>query len=292
MILIPIGDDNDEGHAHHHEDFIHWGLIFACLLVFGYETYLICQGIDKLDAFVDRWSFDPRVYLGSNFLSLGYGGRVVMLLKCLGHLGNMGAVRMVTHAFIHGSPLHLFGNLFILWMLGDNVEFAMGHWRYLFFFIFMAMFSEFGSIIFSTNANFMPGIGASGAIMAVAGAYIFYFPKAHINIFYNIMLVYWGIFGVPAWLFLGLMGVGDLVTAYNEYGTNYGMVGVTAHASGFVMGILLAYPLRKNKKEPLYRRGERVPYNKSLAETLRQRREKAARGEAAEETSIDRWDDK
>ena len=275
MILVPISDDNDEGHAHHHHDFIHYGLIFICIAVFIYEGIIYSQhGVAGLQAFAEQWSFEPR-RLGNNFLTASFWDRAIILLKYLSHLENMGLVKMLASTFLHAGFLHLFGNMLVLWMLGDNVEYAMGHLRYLLFFLFAGIVSNFGDVVFTSVATFRGGIGASGAVMAVAGAYLFYFPKAKINFFYLIMIFWWGIFALSARLVIGLYFLLQVAEAYMGYGTNYGMVAIWAHVTGFVMGFLLAWPLRKNHKEALRQPHARKAYSKSLTATMRERRERA-----------------
>lgn len=271
-MIFPVGDDNDEGHSRHHHDFVHYGIILLCLCMFIYECYLILQPGQALRAFIERWSFDPKTYLGNGFLKQDFAGRSWTLLKCFADLRNGALGKAILDTFIHGSPAHLFGNMLLLWMLGDNVEYAMGHLRYFLFYILSAVLATFGATVLSTYANFNGGIGASGAIMAVAGAYLVYFPKAKINFFYLIFF-FWGIVGISARLVIGAYALGDMTTAYHGYGTDYGKIGVWAHVFGFTFGVLLAFFFKRNLKEPLRQPGTRRPYNKSALAALRERRE-------------------
>jgi membrane associated rhomboid family serine protease len=269
MLLFPVSDDNDEGYASHAKDFVHWGLIFCCLVAFGIEIYqAVAYGMEGVGAFIERWSFDPRI-LGDNYLRMGFADRAVKLGKYLMHIDNMALVQILASTFLHGGLAHLFGNLLVLYMLGDNVEYAMGHLRYLLFFLFAGIASECGEIIFTTYSNFKGGIGASGAIMAVAGAYMFYFPKAKINFFYMILVFWWGIFALPARLVIGVYFLAQVAEAIHDYGTDYDNVAVWAHVTGFALGLLLAWPLRKNRNEPLYQPRARAAYNRSLRGRLR-----------------------
>ncbi|TAL35245.1 MAG: rhomboid family intramembrane serine protease [Alphaproteobacteria bacterium] len=273
MILVPISDDNDEGHSHHHHDFIHYGLIFICIAITVYEGWLYgAHGVGALKLFIDQWSFEPR-RLGDNFLRAPLWERCLILAKYLSHLENMGLVKMLAATFLHAGFAHLFGNMLVLWMLGDNVEYAMGHIRYLLFFLIAGILSNCGEVVLSTVANFRGGIGASGAVMAVAGAYLFYFPKAKINFFYFILIFWWGVFAVSARVVIGIYFLLQGAEAWLGYGSDYGMVAVWAHVSGFLFGLLMAWPLRKNRKEALYQPHARKAYAKSLATAMRERRE-------------------
>ncbi len=273
MLLIPVSDDNDEGYGYHYQDFVHWGLIFVCLVAFGIEVYQFANyGVNGLQAFIERWSFDPRI-LGDNYLRMGFADRAVKLGKYLMHVDNMALVQILASTFLHGGLAHLFGNLLVLYMLGDNVEYAMGHVRYLLFFLVAGIVSQCGELIFVTYSNFMGDIGASGAIMAVAGAYMYYFPKARINFFYMILIFWWGIFSVPARLVVGLYFVAQVAEAVHDYGTNYDNVAVWAHVTGFAMGLLCAGLLRKDRDEPLRQPQARAAYNRSLRARLRNRQD-------------------
>lgn len=277
MIVFPLSDDNDENHARHHHHFIHYGLIFICIAVSFYEIYLLIGGgIGRLENWVDHYAFDPRM-LGSEFLPLSFPQRALKLASYLAHLGNFGLLRMIASTFIHGGLLHLFSNLFVLWMLGDNVEYAMGHVRYLLFFLLAGVASNFGETVFSTAANFVPLIGASGAIMAVAGAYMVYFPEARINFFYAIAIIWWGIYSVSARIVIGLYVLLQFAIAYFDYGTSYDHVGIWAHVTGFLFGVAMAWPLRQNRKERLVQPGGREAYRRSLRTAMRERQDRYRR---------------
>lgn len=274
MILIPISDDNDERHARHRHDFIHYGLIVLCIAVFIYEFYLIISGdgAGRLENWIDRYSFDPRM-LGSAFLALSFPDRVIKLAAHLAHVENFAILKMLASTFMHGGLMHLFSNMFVLWMLGDNVEYAMGHIRYLLFFLLAGIVSECGDVVFATAQTFRGGIGASGAIMAVAGAYMFYFPKARINFFYVFGIFWWGVFSVSARIVIAVYILSQMALAIHNYGTNYDNVGIWAHVTGFVMGLTLAWFLRKDRKQPLSQPEARKAYARSVAATIRARQQ-------------------
>jgi membrane associated rhomboid family serine protease len=242
-VLIPISDENEEGYRNWYHHPVHYFFIAACCVVFIYETYLLVQhGDAALQAFADRWSFDPREYLGTGFLTLQPARKFSVLMKCLAQWRNLGLVKMLASAFLHASPMHLLGNMYILWILGDNVEYAMGSVRYFVFFLLVSLLSEMGRVLLSSGGDFMPAIGASGAIMAVAGAYWMYFPKAEINFFY-VFFPWWGVFSIRARIVLAFMFLSDAATTWYEYSHHhYSDVAVGAHASGFIAGMLLAFP--------------------------------------------------
>ncbi|HPQ68665.1 MAG TPA: rhomboid family intramembrane serine protease [bacterium] len=144
---------------------------------------------------------------------------------------------MITSAFLHGGVLHLLFNMWFLWIFGDNVEDKLGPVRFLGFYLMGAVAAAAAHIIVSLGSP-IPMIGASGAISAVLGAYLFYFPKAKIK-----SLVIFFIVPLPAWLFLGIwFGTQILSTLSTEQGVAW-----FAHIGGFLYGFLISLRDKKNK---------------------------------------------
>jgi membrane associated rhomboid family serine protease len=253
MIFLPLYDDNDEGYPRFRDHFVNNGFILLCILVFIYELSL---GENGLTLFLHYNTFDPATVLGPSFLSLSPLHRTQALFRHLTDLNNFHDVlNIFKSTFIHGGFMHLFSNIFVLWMLGDNVEYAMGHVRYFFFFIGTALIAQFCQIIYSTDLNFVSQVGASGAIMAVAGVYLVYFSKARVNFFYWWFVFWWGIWDVSARLVMMAYFIILLVVAYAEdSGALEGEhIANWAHVYGFVSGVILALPLRYARDEKYFR---------------------------------------
>jgi membrane associated rhomboid family serine protease len=147
----------------------------------------------------------------------------------------------VTGLFIHAGFLHILSNMWFLWIFGDNVEAAIGHIKYLGFYLFCGIAASFAQYIFMPGAT-LPLIGASGAIAGVLGAYLRYFPKNKIDTLVPVfglpiiiavpasfMLIYW--FIIQA--FSGVAGVTTAAIAL-------GGVAYIAHIGGFLSGFLLS----------------------------------------------------
>ncbi|HYD17403.1 MAG TPA: rhomboid family intramembrane serine protease [Patescibacteria group bacterium] len=245
MLLLPVGDVNDEGEGHH--SFVNALLILFCVLVFGYEMHLNALGGTALEQFLNPWMFDPKTQLGESFLQLQPHQRIGPLLARLFDLQSGAFVKMAAAAFFHGSLLHLAGNMLVLWMLGDNVEYVMGHIRYFFFFILCAVLATCTELMFATPSNFEGIIGASGGIFGVAAAYLIYFPRAKINFFYWFFFVFWGRRAVSARFVIALYAISQFVTAYTGIGSDYGRVAVWAHVGGFISGFILAFLFRQGR---------------------------------------------
>ena len=95
------------------------------------------------------------------------------------HFGLNLLVRPFSAMFMHGGWMHLIGNMWILWIFGDNVEDRLGHVRFLFFYLMCGLFSMGVHILFSWNSQ-IPTLGASGAIAGVLGAYLVLYPRARV----------------------------------------------------------------------------------------------------------------
>jgi membrane associated rhomboid family serine protease len=155
-------------------------------------------------------------------------------------------VSIVVSMFLHGGWLHLLGNMLFLWIFGNNVEDRMHHVPYLAFYLLGGL-AAFGLQFVLDTASAVPTLGASGAIAAVLGAYLFLFPGARVTtlvIFFFITLV-----ELPAVVVLGLWfvlqffsGVGDLGGDVN------GGVAYWAHVGGFAFGFLVAAALLRRRR--------------------------------------------
>ncbi len=141
--------------------------------------------------------------------------------------------QFITYAFLHGGLLHIGGNMFFLYIFGNNVNDKLGHFGYLCFYLAGAVFSAVGH----TLVNNAPVIGASGAIAAVTGAYLVLFPQTLITIVYWFYIV--GTVDVPALYFIALkMIILDNVIA--RFTPN---VAYDAHLAGYAFGIIASLVL-------------------------------------------------
>lgn len=153
---------------------------------------------------------------------------------------------MFTSMFLHGSWAHVIGNMWMLWIFGDNIEDYLGHFRYLVFYLLCGVAAAFTHIVFNA-ASRAPTVGASGAIAGVMGAYLVLYPRARVRT--------WPLFIVqlPAWLVLGFWAATEFVSgAATSLGTGpqlAGGIAFWAHVGGFVVGILLIklFPQRQHR---------------------------------------------
>lgn len=138
--------------------------------------------------------------------------------------------------FLHGGFLHILGNMWSLWIFGDNVEDHLGHFRYLVFYLVCGILSGLSHLIFNIQST-VPTIGASGAIAGVMGAYFILHPNAKILTLIPILFIPWFI-EIPAFIFLGLWFVLQFLQAAGSSGIGSG-IAWWAHIGGFVFGVAL-----------------------------------------------------
>ncbi|MDH3343859.1 MAG: rhomboid family intramembrane serine protease [Desulfobacteraceae bacterium] len=146
--------------------------------------------------------------------------------------------------FLHGGFFHLLGNMWFLYIFGDNIEDRLGPFRYIAFYLLCGITSGLSHLVLNFHSN-MPTIGASGAIAGVMGAYLILHPNAKILTLIPIIIIPWFI-EIPAFFFLGLWFVLQFLNATGSHG-GAGGIAWWAHIGGFVFGIvflkiLLALP--------------------------------------------------
>ncbi|MEY7977986.1 rhomboid family intramembrane serine protease [Streptomyces pilosus] len=154
---------------------------------------------------------------------------------------------VLTAMFLHGGWLHLLGNMLFLWIFGNNVEDRMGHVRYLLFYLVCGYAAAYGFALLDAGSG-DPLIGASGAVAGVLSAYLVLYPKARVWV-----LVPFLIFlplRLPAWLVLGSWFVLQAFYSAGQGVSDAGTVAYAAHVAGFVVGTLLAWPLRPGTPPP------------------------------------------
>lgn len=142
---------------------------------------------------------------------------------------------LLSFMFLHGGFWHLLGNMWSLYIFGDNIEDRLGPLRYLVFYLLCGITSGLSHLIFNLNSN-MPTIGASGAIAGVMGAYLILHPNAKILTLIPIIFIPWFI-EIPAFFFLGFWFVLQFINAAGSHGS-IGGIAWWAHIGGFIFGII------------------------------------------------------
>lgn len=153
------------------------------------------------------------------------------------------SLSLISHMFLHGGWLHLIGNMWFLWVFGDNVEDAMGPGRFWGFYLLCGLAAA-GAQILSNPGAAIPMVGASGAIGGVMGGYARLYPRARIQTF-----IFLGFYAttvaIPAIGMLGYWFILQLASGIPALREAGGGVAFWAHAGGFVAGLLLVKPMHR-----------------------------------------------
>jgi membrane associated rhomboid family serine protease len=214
--MFPLKDENPTSTA----PIITGSLIAINVLVFLYQLSL---GPKYSQLFVFQYGSIPAVVTGEQQLPAGLVSIPPMM-------------SIFTSLFIHGGWMHLIGNMWFLWIFGNNIEEAMGKARYLLFYLVCGFIASWSHIL-SDLSSVIPTIGASGAIGGVLGAYLMLYPRARVW-----TLIFLGIFSrlmyIPAWVILGYWFLIQLVSGSMTQGRGGG-VAFWAHVGGFLAGVIL-----------------------------------------------------
>ncbi|MDE2291339.1 MAG: rhomboid family intramembrane serine protease [Elusimicrobia bacterium] len=153
---------------------------------------------------------------------------------------------VLTSMFLHGGWLHVLGNMWFLWVFGDNVEDRLGHFRYLGFYLLCGVAAALIQVVSAPHSR-LPVVGASGAIAGVLGAYLLFFPKAKVTTLIPIFIIIPYLAEIPAFLFLGVWFIMQLYAGTLSLGARFADVAWWAHVGGFAAGMLLAFRWGRRK---------------------------------------------
>lgn len=192
-------------------------LIFANIIMFLYEISLG----KSLEGFIYNYGVIPKAFLSPKTSEISQ------------------FPTLITSMFLHGSWLHLLGNMWFLWVFGDNIEDRMGHLRFPFFYLICGIAGALAHIYINPGAN-IPSIGASGAISGILGAYFILYPFSRVNTLVPVFFFFYFI-KLPAFFFLGLWFLiqffsGAATILVTETATHQG-IAWWAHIGGFAAGI-------------------------------------------------------
>ncbi len=202
-------------------------LIVANAIVFGYQLSLSPHAGQAL---VNTYGLVPH--------------KIELALEGTRYTPAQALLPLLTCMFLHGGFLHILGNMLFLWIFGGNVEDSLGSIPYLIFYLICGVGSGLSQVFFSWGSH-VPSIGASGAISGVLGAYIVFFPGGQILTLIPIIIIPWMV-RLPAFLFIGIWFALQFLSGVSSLDSRAGAGGVAwwAHVGGFVLGALLAIPLR------------------------------------------------
>jgi len=222
--MLPLRDDNPVTIT----PVVTWALVVVNAVIFLYQVSL---GINASQRFIFQFGAIPAVIFGDSRLP----AQLAVIPP---------GMSIFTSMFLHGGWMHLIGNMWFLWIFGNNIEEAMGHVRFLAFYLLCGVIASVGHI-FAYPDSTIPTIGASGAIAGALGAYIMLYPRARvwtlIFLGFFIRLMY-----IPAWVVLGIwILIQFLNGSMASVDQNSGGVAFWAHVGGFIAGILLVGLFKK-----------------------------------------------
>jgi len=212
--MIPVRDTIQSRH------FPFVNIVFILLNVFFYGIQLSLGG--EADTFMIRYALVPARYTDPGGVADFGSGQAIPAL--------------FTFMFIHGSFWHLLGNMWFLYIFGDNVEDRLGSLSYLLFYLLCGLASGFTHILLNPHST-VPTIGASGAVAGVMGAYFLLYPRARIVTLVPLLFIPWFI-EIPAILFLALWFLMQFLNA-TLAGDHTSGIAWWAHIGGFVFGALI-----------------------------------------------------
>ncbi len=157
------------------------------------------------------------------------------------------ALPLLTSMFLHGGWLHIIGNMWFLWIFGDNVEDRLGHLRYLAFYLICGLGAGLTHTVFNWNST-LPSVGASGAISGVMGAYIVLFPRSRVLTLIP-LIIFWFTVELPAYLILGYWFLMQFLSGLGSLGLKEAAgVAWWAHIGGFLLGALLVEIMQPRRR--------------------------------------------
>ena len=230
--MIPIKDINPSRST----PVVNISIIAICVAVWLYEWRLekvllptLYGTISALELFIRKFGLVP-----AEFLSKPY--------------------TLITHMFLHGGWFHIIGNMWFLWIFGDNVEDRLGKLRYLHFYILCGLGAAFTRTFISLlfGGGQVPMVGASGAVSGILGAYLRMFPHARVLALVPIF-IFFTFMELPAAIFIGFWFLIQVVNGLISL-PFIGMGGVAwyAHIGGFLVGYLLVDKMAKRNQSYYY----------------------------------------
>src|SRR5688572_6627059 len=247
-MVFPISDDNT---GRTRTPYVTWALIALNVVVF-----VFLQGMGANERFTYAFSTVPQeIRTGEDVarevpVELGDERGTIPLQPTPGSV----YITLLSSMFMHGSLMHLLGNMLFLWIFGDNVEDDLSHARYTAFYLVTGVIASLSHVVstfvFADNP-FIPSLGASGAISAVMGGYLVLHPHHRVRVIMLRMLT-----TVPGYVAVGLWFVFQLISAFGVIGQGAqagGGVAFMAHIGGFIAGVVLVKLFAVGSRTPARR---------------------------------------
>jgi membrane associated rhomboid family serine protease len=235
-------------------------IVACCVVYFGFEHGAWSLGTTGNDRVTEYGAIPYEITHPGKECGSTASGELV----CEGQAGVEGQapdqapwwLTLFTSMFMHGSLLHLAGNMLFLWIFGNNIEDSMSPGRFAVFYVLGGLVAVFAQVLVDPNSA-IPTVGASGAIAGVLGAYALLYPRARV-VTVVFIVIFFTVIELPALLVLGVWILIQLALGANDLGGTEGGVAYFAHIGGFAFG-LLAIRLFANRVQDDYERSHRLP---------------------------------
>jgi membrane associated rhomboid family serine protease len=236
-MVFPLSDDNTDRRS--------FPVVTVGLIVINVLVFVLLQGAGFNDAFTMAFSTVPAEIVSGKDLETPdrqlevqtEEGRRIVTAPGLKKTPLSVYLTLLTSMFMHGGIMHLLGNMWFLWIFGDNIEDEMGRVRYLVFYLLCGLLASLTHVVLNASGDSaeIPSLGASGAISGVLGAYLVLHPHRSVRV-----LLFRVITQVPGYIAVGIWFLFQIVSAW--FGGGGGGVAFGAHIGGFIAGAALAFP--------------------------------------------------
>jgi membrane associated rhomboid family serine protease len=246
-MVFPIGDDNSD------RTIFPW--VTVGLIVINILVFVLLQGMGANERFTYAFAAVPaEIARGRDLVTEPRTERIetpagVVEVTVPGLEKTPGSVylTLLTSIFMHGSLMHLLGNMWFLWIFGDNIEEDLGHGRYIAYYLLCGLLASLAHVAISLGGPSaqIPSLGASGAISGVMGGYLLLHPHRRVRVIMLRVLT-----EVPGWVAVGLWFAFQVISSLQVLGGPGGGVAYGAHIGGFLAGLALAKPLLIGRPAP------------------------------------------
>lgn len=238
-MIFPIGDDN--------RDRTEFPVVNVTLIALNILVFVVFQGMGGNDRFTYAYSTVPaEIVSGTDKITEDrevrvntVDGPVLVTMPGLQETPIPVYLTLLTSMFMHGGIAHLLGNMWFLWIFGDNIEQDLGKLRYTLFYLLTGILASLTHVVFNSTGEsaMIPSLGASGAISGVMGAYLVMHPQRRVRVIIMRVMT-----EVPGYVAVGLWFVFQVISGLGLLGGDHGGVAYGAHIGGFIAGAVLCKP--------------------------------------------------
>jgi membrane associated rhomboid family serine protease len=256
--MFPLGDDNS--------DRVSFPIVNVVLIVANVLVFVLLQGMGSNDAFTMAFSTVPaEIMTGQDIVTESRTVRVnsvdgpqQVTIPGLQTTPFSVYLTLLTSMFMHGGVAHLLGNMWFLWIFGDNIEQSLGRLRFVLFYLLCGLLASMAHVLLNQtgDTSMIPSLGASGAISGVMGAYLVFHPRRSVTV-----LMFRFVTQVPGFVAVGLWFVFQVISGLGMLGGMETGVAYGAHVGGFIAGVALAGPFTLGRPDEMreldWRQGRR-----------------------------------